>query len=100
MTHLGVSIGWEGGQKPGRGEQLGEQETVRGRSEGMVGGGDEAVAGWGPAEATTWGAVSRNDQSRLCPLANEKLRSRRWGTRDGGGPPARMQRLPGTTREA
>lgn len=101
MTHLGVSIGWEGERKPGRGEHLGEQKAVRGRSEGMVGGGEEAVLRWGPAQVTIWEgrAVSRNDQSRLCPLANQELRSRHWGTRDGGGPPSRMQRPPSTTRE-
>lgn len=45
------------------------------------------------------GAISRNDQSRLCPLANQELRSRHWGTRDEGGPPSSMQRPPSTTRE-
>ena len=45
------------------------------------------------------GAISRNDQSWLCPLANQELRSRHWGTRDVGGPPSRMQRPPSTTRE-
>ena len=51
----------------------------------MVGGRRGGCSGVGTSRGHDWGAVSRDDQSRLCPLANKELRSRRWGTRDGHG---------------
>lgn len=82
MTHLGVSMG---GKVGGSQEEVSSWENRRQRAEQGDGGGRRGgCSGVETSRGHDWGAVSRDDQSQLCPLANEELRSRRWGTRDGG----------------
>lgn len=81
MIYLGVGMG---GKVGGSQEEVSSWENRRQRAEQGDGGGRRGgCSGVGTSRGHDWGAVSRDDQSRLCPLANKELRSRRWGTRDG-----------------